>query len=567
MLSTLLPAAPAVSGADHDFIHALGSDGEFHDDNQSEKLFYTKKNIGTAIGMTYIFNFKIPTRNLTQPMKTIHPLFRPIAALALGLNPSVGFAQSVSTFDNGNNLQQQASNGPSVRGVTFNFLGGNDRLILLRNDDFAGLGTGIANMGDGRDVVATSFNMSGGFDLGSGNDLFVCEGDVSFNDSVTDIVVLGGTGNDIIAVTTEHCDYRGEVGNDVFVSDGSNNSFDGGDGTDTYSAEFAEFSASINLVAGTAFARFNLTSDTLIGIENARGSDFADTILGNSGPNRIDGLGGGDAIDGGPGNDTISGGGGTNTLFGNSGIDTLVVDGTITSKTRNGTTMRVIGSLNGVPFDNTAKDFEQVLDNGVLKSVIFFIADPNFVDAVVPQPNLVIAETAVLPAITALLAGQTLTGNGNANTINGGTGSDDIAGLDGNDTLNGKAGDDFINGGNGNDKLDGGSGSDRLTGGSGTDTFIFTAAGKADIISDYNVADDTISIKASLVGNLPVGNLAANRFKKIPQGSVDGDDRIIYDSSTGELSFDSNGSATGGRVLIATLPIGLSMVAGEIKIQ
>ena len=76
-------------------------------------------------------------------------------------------------------------------------------------------------MGDGRDVLITSFNMSGTFNLGSGDDLFISEGDVNFNGNATDILVNAGPGNDIIAATTDFCFYRGEEGDDVFISDAS----------------------------------------------------------------------------------------------------------------------------------------------------------------------------------------------------------------------------------------------------------------------------------------------------------------------------------------------------------
>ncbi len=494
--------------------------------------------------------------------------------MIFALIPSVVVAQGVRNFDNNNNVFQQPGGGLSVLGETFNFLSGNDRLVLLRNDDLAGLGSGTANMGDGRDIVVTSFNMSGTFNLGTGNDLFISEGDVNFNGNATDILVLAGAGNDIIAVTTDFCAYGGEQGNDVFISDGSRNSFDGGDGSDTYSAEAAESGASIDLAQEAAFVRFS-TPERIASIENVRGSDFGDEILGDGNPNRIDGLGGDDAIDGGFGDDTISGGAGTNTLFGNDGIDTLVVPGIITSKTRpTPDSIRVIGSLDGIAFDDTAVGFEQLLENNVLKSVEFFLGESTV--NIVQQT--VIAETAVQATLAGLVAGQTLNGNNNANTLNGGSGIDDMAGFGGNDTLNGNDGDDSINGGtqndtltggNGSDSLDGGPGADRLTGGAGNDNFVFTSAlaGSADIITDYKVVEDTIRIRRGLVGNLPAGILAGNRFKNTARGAIDADDRIIYERSSGKLSFDSNGSAAGGRVLIATLPRGLAMAAGEIIIQ
>lgn len=515
-------------------------------------------------------------------MKTILHTAIAAAAFALALVPSIGRAQVV-TFDNNNNFAQQNSGDLSVRDHTLNFLGGNDRLILLRNDDLAGLNRGVANMGDGRDVVLTSFNMSGTFNLGNGNDFFHSEGDVNFNPNGPDILVQAGAGNDLIFVTTDFCIYRGEQGNDIFVSDGSRNTFDGGTDNDTYSAEAAELDAYIDLGLGFAEARFS-TGESLISIENARGSVFNDTIFGDNNANRLDGLAGNDGIDGDPGNDTISGGTGTNTLEGNTGTDTLVVQGTINSKTRlSPSRIRVRGTFNGLAFDHTASNFEQVLDNDVLKSVAFFMGESA--NNTVQQTQ--IAESPVEAAIIGFASGQTLNGTTAGNTLNGAAGFDDIAGLAGNDTLNGNDGDDAlfggdgvdtINGGNGSDTLDGGAqndtlngglGKDTLTGGANNDIFAFTTAlaGNSDTITDYNVAQDTIHISRSLVGNLPAGALAAIRFKRTSLGAIDADDRLIYNSTNGQLLFDSDGSGAASSVLIATLPANLAMVATEIVLR
>jgi serralysin len=497
-------------------------------------------------------------------MKTILHASLTLSAITLALCPSIGLAQGVFNGDNSNNLFQQASGDPSVRGGTFNFFGGNDRLILQRNDDLAGLNDGVANMGEGRDVVITSFEMSGTFNLGGGDDFFASAGSI-FGPSFNRITVFGGAGNDLIVVTTENCVYQGGRGNDIFVSDGANNTFDGGGGNDTYSAEAAERPANIDLAAGTAFARFNLVSDVFTNIENVRGSQSDDRIFGDSGNNRIDGLEGNDAIDGDSGNDTISGGAGVNELFGNAGIDTLVVVGNISSKTPvSPDTIRVIGTLDGVAFDHIASGFEQVLDNDNLTSVASFMGETDTIG--VQQPH--IAESPVLAAINGFAAGLTLNGTNSANTLNGSSGHDDIAGLGGNDTLNGNDGDDEIFGGEGADTINGGPGVDKLTGGANNDTFVFSTAlaGGVDLIPDYNVAQDTIHIKSNLVGNLPAGSLGARRFKNTAQGAIDANDRIIYNKANGQLIFDSNGSRALGGVLIARLPANLAMVASEIVI-
>ena len=62
----------------------------------------------------------------------------------------------------------------------------------------------------------------------------------------------------------------------------------------------------------------------------------------------------------------------------------------------------------------------------------------------------------------------------------------------GDDTLSGRAGADDLQGGGGNDTLVGGIGSDMLAGGSGADSFVFSEGDGADVITDFDIVDDTL---------------------------------------------------------------------------
>ena len=55
------------------------------------------------------------------------------------------------------------------------------------------------------------------------------------------------------------------------------------------------------------------------------------------------------------------------------------------------------------------------------------------------------------------------------------------------DSIFGGAGNDTIHGGAGRDTIDGGTGNDSLTGGEGADTFVYTAGGGADTITEFGV--------------------------------------------------------------------------------
>jgi hypothetical protein len=82
-------------------------------------------------------------------------------------------------------------------------------------------------------------------------------------------------------------------------------------------------------------------------------------------------------------------------------------------------------------------------------------------------------------------------GDGNDN-IRGNRGDDTLYGNRGDDELRGNRGDDELIGGNGEDLLDGGRDDDILTGGADGDTFLFRLFSGSDVITDFNVEEDTL---------------------------------------------------------------------------
>jgi Ca2+-binding RTX toxin-like protein len=114
----------------------------------------------------------------------------------------------------------------------------------------------------------------------------------------------------------------------------------------------------------------------------------------------------------------------------------------------------------------------------------------------------------------------------------------EVVGNSGANRLDGKGGDDIVKGLGGNDTL---------AGGTGTDVFVFNSAlsdsTNVDIISDFSVAADTIHLdNAFFTALTTTGALTASTFKDIADGPKDASDRIIYNSDTGNLYYDADGS-------------------------
>jgi serralysin len=138
-----------------------------------------------------------------------------------------------------------------------------------------------------------------------------------------------------------------------------------------------------------------------------------------------------------------------------------------------------------------------------------------------------------------------------------------------NDGLNGSNAANVINGGAGNDVIKGYGGNDTLTGETGQDVFIFSAALSAatnvDTITDFSVADDTISLDDFVFTALTPGLLAVSAFH-IGAAAADASDRIVYNSATGALSYDEDGDGATAAILFATLQTGLALTNADFTV-
>lgn len=144
---------------------------------------------------------------------------------------------------------------------------------------------------------------------------------------------------------------------------------------------------------------------------------------------------------------------------------------------------------------------------------------------------------------------------GGNDNISGLGGNDLLFGVAGNDKLNGNQGYDILIGDVGDDTLIGGKGADQLTGGEGRDSFRYDHWHQGgDTITDFAAADDYILLRANgFGGSLAAGYAISSDQFTLGMSAVDERDRIIYNSSSGELFFDIDGSGDQSQVLLATL--------------
>ena len=152
-----------------------------------------------------------------------------------------------------------------------------------------------------------------------------------------------------------------------------------------------------------------------------------------------------------------------------------------------------------------------------------------------------------------------LTGDGNNNKLTGGGGADTLTGGGGADTLIGGGGADLLTGGGGADTLTGGGGADTLTGGGGADSFTYNNPNQGpDEITDFS-GNDSFVIDASgfgLVAGVELSQTASATGVFVSSEnpiSLGNSANFLYETDTGELRFDQDGTGLGTALTIATL--------------
>jgi Ca2+-binding RTX toxin-like protein len=328
-------------------------------------------------------------------------------------------------------------------------------------------------------------------------------------------ISMGG-GNDILRVGSNIEVAVGGNGNDVL--DFSNSG--------TVRVSLATPASNTGAAAADSYTEFESIWGSLTGSDNLTGDGLTNTLKGQGGNDLLFGLDGADSLEGGTGNDRLDGGTGADTMLGGAGNDRYFVD----------------AAGDRVFETTTTASTTDAGGRDTVSSTISF--DLN------STPGLRFVENLTLLGVT----NSNGTGNGLANNLTGNSGNNSLSGGAANDTLIGGLGNDFLNGGVGKDVL---------TGGGGTDSFVFNTALSAtniDRITDFARGSDKILLDNAIFSAIAGVSLTAAGFAANAAGAATtAAHRIIYETDTGKLFYDSNGSAAGGNVQFATLTPGLAL--------
>ncbi len=331
----------------------------------------------------------------------------------------------------------------------------------------------------------------------------------------------GGAGNDTLIAAGNNT-LTGGAGADGFnITSGINTITDLGNGADILNV------SSGATVLATAYGNFTATSATInngTASINANGHNVSVALAGgvngwnitNSSSTGVTLIGSAhnDTLSGGTGNDTLTGGGGIDTLTGGAGADTF----NITS-----------GSNTITDLGNGA-DILKVASGATVLATAF----GNFTATNATINNGTASINANGHNVSLALAGGA---NGWTITNNSSTGV----------TLIGSAHNDTISGGTGNDIL---------TGGGGIDVFLFNTKPTStnhDTIADFVHGTDILQFSKAVFNTISSWNSNAFWSGAGVNAGHDSSDRIVYNTTTGNLYYDADGSGSGAAALVALI--------------
>lgn len=336
-----------------------------------------------------------------------------------------------------------------------------------------------------------------------------------------------GTGIDWLVIKGSYAtatDIRLNYSNNRPANDaaGSYTAFSSGTGTQTSTLrvhgviENVRGCDSVDVIVGNALDNVIFGDQDRIGVganDTLSGADGNDAVYGGSGLDVVYGGAGNDILFGDAGADSITGDAGVDTIEGGAGADTLsggddVGDtlsyaasaaGVQISITHGATTIAIGGDAEGDSISTFRDVFGSAFGDTLIdtdKGTISFGYNDNRFDGGAGDDRLDMGggnDTAIGGAGNDTLLGEDgrdrLFGGSGDDSLSGGAAADILGGGAGNDTLSGGIGADNLSGGLGNDVIRGGAGRDSLIGSSGADTL--TGNSGQDFFIFTSAADST----------------------------------------------------------------------------
>ncbi len=466
---------------------------------------------------------------------------------------------------------------------------GNDTLVGGLGDDtlVGNAGADAMDGGDGIDTVQYITSTAGvqvNIAAGVGN-----AGDAA-GDTYSSIErVIGSAYNDTVWLGSGGQWAYGGEGDDVLVSSASADHLDGEAGQDEANYNSSNAAVTVNLATGVHTGG-TAEGDTLVSIEDVFGSNFDDTLTGDSAANTLTGFGGNDMLTGGAGADTLDGGGDHDVLYGQDGDDHLIGAGGHDTL-EGGAGADTLDGGDGIDIARYDSSQSGVTVNLVTGTGVGGDAEGDVLTGIEQIAGSAYDDVLTGDAGTNLLAGyggnDTLIGGAGADHFDGGTGVDivsyagsgvgvsvnlmtgatvggdsvgdtfvsieSIVGTDHNDVLTGDGIANTIWGGIGNDGLYGEAGDDILVGGAGADTLDGGAG-----VDTVNYGSSTAGVQVNIaagVGN--AGDAAGDTYTSIERviGSAHNDTAWL--GSGGQWAY----GGAGDDVLVSS--VGADLLDGE----
>jgi Ca2+-binding RTX toxin-like protein len=496
--------------------------------------------------------------------------------------------------------------------------GGNDTIIGGAGQDYLDGGAGIDTVVYSSSSAGVTVDLANGTASGGDADgpvQIVGRGTAIRHDILVGFEnVIGSFNDDHLIGNAKANNLFGGSGDDTLTGGGGADRLNGGAGRDT--ADYADRTSGVRLdLRGNGSA-----GDIYNSIENLSGSGFDDRLRGDGGANVLTGQGGDDTLYGGNGDDILIGdfayqgdapprpGIGTGyatlgpdatnnsiaTAFDISNNFSLEADPDIFDSTSSlHTTVNATGngqggyySINLTAGTVITIDIDGIADPDVHDSFVRLLDsngnivaenddggdDPGSASGRDSSAVFVVQETGTYYILEGSWSPDA-PGNGFAEEVPAGSTYE----------LNvsvefppppaepGDAGADILRGDSGNDLLDGGLAADTLIGGAGEDSFRFSTelgGDNVDQIDDFDVVRDLILLDSLIFTNLgDDGALAFGAFNKSAAGVANSDDdRIIYDTDDGTLSYDADGSGEIAAIQFAQLSANLNLSADDFII-